>query len=174
MRSRTIAALGLAGAALLAACGSSTGTTRAGATPSVTPDTGMTNAVAVRPTQLGDVLVNGSGRTLYGFANDVNGTSTCSGSCATLWPAATASAGSQAGAGVTGTLHTVKRADGITQLAVGKWPLYTFSGDSVPGDVKGEGVGNFFVVHPDGTLLKNAPAPTPMTMPPAPNTPSGY
>ena len=48
--------------------------------------------ISVRSTSLGDVLVDAQGRTLYGFTNDANGTSTCTGACATNWPPLTVAA----------------------------------------------------------------------------------
>ena len=50
---------------------------------------------------------------------------------------------------------TVDRPDGSMQLKMGKWPLYTFSGDAAPGDVNGQGSGgSWFVVAQDGKLVK--------------------
>src|SRR5436190_2287547 len=42
--------------------------------------------VSLRKTKLGEVLVNSKGHTLYMFAKDKNGKSSCSGSCAKFWP----------------------------------------------------------------------------------------
>jgi predicted lipoprotein with Yx(FWY)xxD motif len=117
------------------------------------------STVSVRSTQLGDVLVDAQGRTLYGFTNDTNGTSTCMGACATSWPALTVAAGWTAGTGVdAATFHTV--ADGTqSQLVAGRWPLYRFAGDSQPGDVNGQGsLGKWFVVRADGSLFKDTAA----------------
>jgi predicted lipoprotein with Yx(FWY)xxD motif len=36
---------------------------------------------------LGNYLVDKDGRTIYVFANDANGTSSCSGGCEAIWPA---------------------------------------------------------------------------------------
>lgn len=155
MRSRSLAALCLAGTGLLAACGqAASGTTQH-----------TSAAVRVGHTSLGDVLVDGNGRTLYGFTNDVNGTSSCYGTCAQSWPASDVTAGWTAGAPLsTAAFHTVMRSDGKSQLAIGKWPLYVFAGDSAPGDVNGEGsLGKWFVVRPDGTLVKNNTVVAPAT-----------
>lgn len=162
MRIRTLTGLTVAGATLLAACGGGGGSSAAPATPA-TPrhatDTGSGGtAVAVRSTSLGNVLVDAQGRTLYGFTNDVNGTSTCTGGCATIWPALTVTAGWNAGAGADrSTFHTVGTGSSM-QLATAKWPLYRYAGDNKPGDVNGEGIqGRWFAVAPDGSLIK-APA----------------
>jgi predicted lipoprotein with Yx(FWY)xxD motif len=92
---------------------------------------------------LGTVLIAGSnGMTVYTFAKDVkdSGTSACTGTCITTWPALTVAAGSApvAGTGVTGTLATITRADdGKLQVTYNGLPLYFFSGDSAPGDANG-------------------------------------
>jgi predicted lipoprotein with Yx(FWY)xxD motif len=56
---------------------------------------------------------------------------------------------------VTAQTTTLERADGSSQLVAGEWPLYTFSGDSAPGDVNGQGSGGkWFAVAPDGGLYR--------------------
>lgn len=162
MRTKIIVGAALAGSALLAACGGGTGYKAAApAAPAKTARTASsTTAIKLRHSQLGDILVNGAGRTLYGFTNDTNGMSSCNGSCAQSWPPLIVKAGWTAGAGVQrATFHTVARSDGQLQLASGKWPLYTFAGDRAPGDVNGQGsLGKWFVVQPDGSLLKGTPS----------------
>jgi predicted lipoprotein with Yx(FWY)xxD motif len=169
MRSKMIAGLALAGAAALAAC-SSGSTHETTAAPSAATQMNASQVIDVGSTQLGKVLVNVDGRTLYGFTNDVNGTSSCNGTCAQNWPPVIVSPGWTAAPGAqAANLHTVKRDDGQLQLAAGKWPLYTFAGDSARGDVKGQGVENFFVVQPDGKLHKAATTATTV-----PTMSSGY
>jgi predicted lipoprotein with Yx(FWY)xxD motif len=81
------------------------------------------------------VLTNAAGKTLYWFAPDTPSKSVCNGSCAGYWPPV---AGPQsAGAGVHGTLGTIKRADGSTQETYNGHPLYTYVGDSGPGQANG-------------------------------------
>ena len=49
----------------------------------------------------------------------------------------------------------IERSDGSTQLAIGEWPLYRFSGDAAPGDINGQGSGEvWFVANPEGWLYK--------------------
>ena len=67
-----------------------------------TKSAGAQTAVMVSHTELGDVLVEGRGRTLYGFTNDVNGTSTCTGTCAESWFPLTARRELEAGPGCRG------------------------------------------------------------------------
>jgi predicted lipoprotein with Yx(FWY)xxD motif len=110
----------------------STGTGTGGAT---------VNATAVGTA--GTILVDGaSGMTLYVFAKDVkdSGTSACTGTCITKWPALTVPAGSSptAGTGVTGTLATITRPDdGTLQVTYNGLPLYFFANDKAVGDLNG-------------------------------------
>ncbi len=80
--------------------------------------------------------------TLYTFDKDVagSGVSTCTGGCLTNWPALTITAGDTptGGAGVTGALGTIIRADnGATQVTYNGLPLYFFINDKAPGDTLG-------------------------------------
>ena len=83
------------------------------------------------------VLVNSQGMTLYWFAIDTSGKSNCSGSCATYWPPVKGPL--TAGSGVTGTLGTITRSDGTKQATYMGHPLYTYVGDTSPGQNKGNG-----------------------------------
>jgi predicted lipoprotein with Yx(FWY)xxD motif len=104
---------------------------------------------------LGKIVVDGTGRTLYAFTKDADGVSTCLDACAKAWPPAIVT-GDLAVEGLDQALFTtVDRPDGSKQLKMGKWPLYTFSGDAAPGDVNGQGSGgSWFVVGQDGKLIK--------------------
>lgn len=92
---------------------------------------------------IGTVLVAGSnGMTVYTFTKDTkdSGTSACTGGCLAKWPALTVPAGSTpvAGAGVTGKLGTITRADdGTLQVTYNGLPLYFFVNDKAPGDANG-------------------------------------
>jgi predicted lipoprotein with Yx(FWY)xxD motif len=102
---------------------------------------------------VGTVLVAGSnGMTVYVFAMDVkdSGTSNCTGGCLDAWPALTVPAGGTpvAGAGVTGKLGTITRADnGELQVTYNGLPLYFFKNDKAPGDANGVYT-NWDIVHP--------------------------
>jgi predicted lipoprotein with Yx(FWY)xxD motif len=97
-----LAALTLA----LAACGGNdnggagTAATTAPTTTAAQAANGAT--VAVANGKLGDILVDGDGRTLYAFTKDKGDQSACSGQCATNWPALTGAA--TAGTGVQASL----------------------------------------------------------------------
>ena len=77
------------------------------------------------------VLANAKGFTLYWFAPDTATKSVCNGSCAAYWPPVKGPA--TAGPGIPGKLGTIKRADGSTQATYDGHPLYTYVGDSAPG-----------------------------------------
>jgi predicted lipoprotein with Yx(FWY)xxD motif len=81
------------------------------------------------------VLANARGFTLYLFAPDTASTSVCNGSCAAYWPPVKGPV--TAGPGVTGRLGTIKRSDGSTQATYDGHPLYTYVGDSAPGQAHG-------------------------------------
>ena len=81
------------------------------------------------------VIANGKGFTLYWFAPDTPTKSNCSGTCAQYWPPVTGSPA--AGPGVTGTVGTITRSDGSTQATYNGHPLYTYIGDSAPGQAHG-------------------------------------
>ena len=81
------------------------------------------------------VLTDAKGLTLYWFAPDTRGKSACYGSCAAYWPPVTGTP--SAGPGVTGTLGTITRTGGTTQATYDGHPLYTYIGDSAPGQASG-------------------------------------
>ena len=86
------------------------------------------------------VLTNSKGLTLYSFAPDTSTTSKCNTTCAQSWPPVQ---GPATAAGVTGTFGTITRSDGSTQATFDGHPLYTFVGDTAPGQAKGNGLNAF-------------------------------
>jgi predicted lipoprotein with Yx(FWY)xxD motif len=89
-------------------------------------------------------LVGSQGRTLYLFEADRNGSSACSGACASAWPPDIVTGTPRAGSGVQqALLGTFKRSDGAMQLTYNGHPLYYFTGDSGAGTGKGQGVKAF-------------------------------
>ncbi|MGW3063016.1 SCO0930 family lipoprotein [Streptomyces sp. NPDC001130] len=117
--------------------------------------------VAANP-DLGNVLTDGSGLTLYRFDKDTANPpkSNCAGDCATTWPPVPAS-DATAGAGVDkALLGEVTRADGTKQLTIGGWPAYRYAKDVNGGDVNGQGVGGkWFALAPDGKKASLASLP---------------
>jgi predicted lipoprotein with Yx(FWY)xxD motif len=120
--------------------------------------------VSVASTGLGRVLVDGRGHTLYLFAKDMRGKSTCSGACAAFWPPLISAGKPLAGPGVNSTrLGTTKRADGRLQVTYNHHPLYLFAKDARKGDTKGEGLEAFgaewYAVSAAGAKVENQSAP---------------
>jgi len=81
------------------------------------------------------VLTNARGFTLYSFAPDTPASSKCYGSCAAYWPPVTGTAA--ASPGLPGRIATITRTGGARQLTYNGHPLYTYIGDSAPGQANG-------------------------------------
>jgi predicted lipoprotein with Yx(FWY)xxD motif len=147
----------VAAAAALVACSS------AGASPSSSASSSSSPAAAgagsLKTATIGGVtvLTSSKGFTLYSFAPDTPAKSNCNGTCAQNWPPVT---GPVTAAGVTGTFGTIKRSDGSVQATFDGHPLYTFVGDTAPGQNKGNGLnaagGLWHEITTSGTA---APAP---------------
>jgi predicted lipoprotein with Yx(FWY)xxD motif len=140
------------------ACGGAT------ASPSVTPSAAVATptspaSVAVAGnSKLGQVLVDGSGRTLYLFEADKSTSSTCYGECAAYWPPLLTNGAPKAGTGANASLlGTTTRTDGTVEVTYGGHPLYYVVTDHNPGDATGQGVNNYGavwdVVGPDGKQI---------------------
>ena len=108
------------------------------ATPKTQPVASGAQTLDAR--QIGGVnlLTNAKGFTLYWFVPDSPNKSVCYGDCAAYWPPVAGNA--SAGPGVTGTIGTIKRTDGTTQATYDGHPLYTYIGDSAPGQDGGNGI----------------------------------
>jgi predicted lipoprotein with Yx(FWY)xxD motif len=128
-------AAGLTAATLTAAALVLLGVALAGAS-APTPAATSSGAV-LKTTTIGgkSVLTNGKGFTLYSFAPDTPTTSRCYGSCAAYWPPVTGTV--TAGTGLPGKTGTIKRTNGSLQLTYNGHPLYTYIGDSAPGQARG-------------------------------------
>lgn len=100
---------------------------------------------------LGTFLVDGEGMTLYRFEDDDPGseTSACYDACAERWPVFFADE-IRVPEGLEETdFQGFVREDGVIQTTYKGWPLYRYFEDKLPGDVKGQGLGDvWFVVNP--------------------------
>jgi predicted lipoprotein with Yx(FWY)xxD motif len=144
----------------LAGCGSS-GSSGANGTSAPTTATGQSATVDVGTTNLGSILVDSQGMTLYLFQADSGTTSACSGACATAWPPLQANGQPTAGNGANSSLlGTTQRSDGTSQVTYNGHPVYTFAKDSKAGDTNGEGVnafgGPWYVLSPAGDQITSA------------------
>ncbi|MGN6815743.1 MAG: COG4315 family predicted lipoprotein [Solirubrobacterales bacterium] len=87
---------------------------------------------------LGTVLVDSEGMTVYNFAKDRGTTSSCYGACEQGWPPVLAEGKPSAGEGaMSSQLGTTKRKDGTMQVTYAGHPLYTYAGDTEPGEANG-------------------------------------
>ncbi len=118
------------------------------------PEAGAT--VEVAESELGTILVDAEGQTLYVFLNDSGGESSCYGECAANWPALETEGEPQSGADVDASLlGTTEHEDGSVQVTYNEWPLYHFAADEAPRDTNGQAVGEvWYVVSPDGEPIR--------------------
>jgi len=117
-------------------------------------------SVAVATSKLGQILVDGNGRTLYLFEADTNGSSACDATCAQAWPPLIAKGPVSVANGANASeLGSTTRKDGSTQVTYNGHPLYNFSGDVKAGDTTGQGSHAFgadwYVLAPTGDKIDN-------------------
>jgi predicted lipoprotein with Yx(FWY)xxD motif len=107
-----------------------------------TTGTGLASAssrsekIQLRKTKVGSILVNGRGFTVYMFTRDSRNHDTCVTirECAHFWPPITTGGRPVAGAGVKSSLlGTITIKGGAKQITYAGHPLYTYTGDSGPG-----------------------------------------
>jgi len=165
MRNRWWAVPVLAGgAALLAACGSSAAPSASGSTPAAANSSVAAGGavISTHSTSKGTVLVNAKGRTLYWFAIDTATASKCTGSCATYWPPVIGKPTAAGGTSLPMHLGSITRSNGQVQATYDGHPLYTYVGDTAPGQIKGNGQnlsgGLWWAGTPSGAKLAAASA----------------
>jgi predicted lipoprotein with Yx(FWY)xxD motif len=171
--SKVLAAL-FAAAAIVAACSSGGGGAASASAPAASeaPSASASEAPAasesasaaagaeikLADSSLGQIIVDGAGKTLYMFTPDEGGTPTCYDDCATAWPPLVAAdaASVTAGTGLDASKITVvDRTDGTKQVKYGEYPLYYFANDAAAGDVNGQGLNEkWYVVGADGEPIK--------------------
>ena len=149
----------VASAVLLSACGGTTGYGQGANTASQA----ISSAPPVRPSAapnadavgistraipgIGTVLVDSQGLTLYRLTTDTATKTTCTGSCAQLWPPLLTTSGTPASPpGLSGRFGTLMRPDAGSQITFDGMPLYTYAGDAQPGQANGQGIEGFFAV----------------------------
>lgn len=167
-RSRmTVPLAGLAAAAtVVTGCGGSGGSTGQSASPKSSPPTGAaTTGQTIKTASvgtLGQILVDGQGRTVYLFQKDTGGKSSCYGACAGVWPPVTSSTKPQVGSGAMASLlGTAGRTDGTTQVTYAGHPLYYYAPDgTTSGSAKGQGLNQFgavwYVMSPSGSAVSKS------------------
>ena len=110
------------------------------------------------------ILTNAQGMTLYYRTSDAPPATVCSGGCASAWPPliVSGSAAPTSATSLPGKLTSATDANG-NQVEYNGHPLYTFSGDTAPGQTTGNGTaGVWFVTTPD-LKSQGTPQATPTT-----------
>jgi predicted lipoprotein with Yx(FWY)xxD motif len=138
----------LAVSSLVAACGSSSSTSTPSASasqPSSASSTALVKTASV-PSLGAPVLVDAQGLTLYHLSGEQNGKWICTSSaCVKVWhPLAAPASGAPTGS--VGSLGTVKRPNGATQVTFKGWGI--------------EDVGVWSALTANGSDASTAPAPT--------------
>jgi predicted lipoprotein with Yx(FWY)xxD motif len=99
---------------------------------------GTTFVSTAKAGDLGQVIVDSEGMTLYKFDKDKGTTSACYGECEGFWPPLTTSGEPMAKGGAQSSmLGTTERKDGTMQVTYNGHPLYTFAKDQKPGEATG-------------------------------------
>ncbi|MQS14867.1 hypothetical protein F7Q99_22045 [Streptomyces kaniharaensis] len=132
---------------------SETPTSAAPAPQPAQPATGGAGVSVTNNPQLGQIVVDGQGMTLYQFAKDPSWPmkSMCEGQCAMTWKPAPVVDPSQVKGVDPKLIGKLQRSDGTWQLSVNCKPVYTFAGDKAPGDANGNGKDNlWFAINPAG------------------------
>ncbi len=129
-----------------------------GATPSARSMSGT--KVQLRHTKLGTILVNARGFTLYSFALDSRNRDRCVAiaGCTTVWPVLKTAGRPIAGSGAMRTLLGTIRVRGGVQVTYAGRPLYTYIGDSGPGETSYVGFrqsgGAWYAINARGKVVK--------------------
>ncbi|OQR62401.1 hypothetical protein B6E66_19120 [Streptomyces maremycinicus] len=153
----TAPAGGIAGVGVGTGVGSGVGSSASAGTTGGAGAQGAGELAVTANGELGKILTDGAGKTLYRFDADTAEPpkSNCDGDCATAWPPVAADDIS-AGDGIDKSLlGEVTRTDGTKQLTVAGWPAYYYAKDAKAGDTTGQGVGNkWFALTPEGKKAK--------------------
>jgi predicted lipoprotein with Yx(FWY)xxD motif len=104
--------------------------------------------------ELGIIIYDLAGHTLYTFSKDKGETSSCYGACAKTWPPALTEGKPKAGGeALPGKVGSAKRKDGTVQLTYAGHPLYRYLPDRSP-ETNGHGResfgGRWFAIRPNG------------------------
>jgi predicted lipoprotein with Yx(FWY)xxD motif len=100
-----------------------------------------TTVMVIQKSSIGYVLAEADGQVAYTYSKDTkNSAPTCTGSCATAWPAVTGTPKAGPADTFPGTFGVIKGAGGVEQITYNGLPLYRFAG-AKPLTVGGNGLG---------------------------------
>lgn len=103
--------------------------------------------IIIDPISLWGIRTKTPGMTLYAYAKDSAGKSTCSAGCLANWLPLLATAAVTAGTGLDATLFaTAQTSDGRAMVTYKGLPLYYYKGDKNPGDTNGNNIGGVWSV----------------------------
>lgn len=108
----------------------------------------VNNSVVITKTtkSVGQYLASPSGKTLYTDSADTATTSSCTGSCLSVWPPYIDTGSTT---GLPANIGTITRTDdGKTQYTYKGKPLYYFVSDTTSDPVTGNGISGFYVAAP--------------------------
>jgi len=127
--------------------------------PSSTTTVSEPTGLHIASTDLGSILVDGDGFTLYVFMSDTSATSRCVSACIDVWPPVGPDGVGTPGAGVDASrVGEIIRPDGSKQATYAGKPLYRYAGDTAPALITGHGIDNaWHVIGANGVSL-GAPA----------------
>jgi predicted lipoprotein with Yx(FWY)xxD motif/mono/diheme cytochrome c family protein len=134
-------------------------------TPFPPPD-GQAIIEASEHPQLGPILSDSQGRSIYLYGGDGEDQSACFDECARVWPPVRTEGEPVAGDGVApGLLDTIERDDGLSQVTYARWPLYYFVHDPEAAAASGHDIqdkwGLWLALTPSGEPAHSAsPQPT--------------
>ena len=129
------------------------GTGNGAAAPATVTAKRTKSLTAKKVARMGDVVLDDENYILYRFDKDIPNpaSSTCLDACAQKWPPVTLEDGAKLTGLDASKVGSITRPDGLVQVTLGNWALYRYTGDTKPGQWKGQAVGNvWFVAAPDG------------------------
>jgi|SRR4051794_34783556 len=129
-----------------------------GSATSTVPKTAGATVGLANEGNLGKILVDSQGRSLYLFRKDIGTTSECTGACAAAWPPLRVTGKPVVGTAVSASkIGTTARSDGKPQVTYNGHPLYLYSADQKPGDTNGQGLnvfgGRWFALSAAGDMV---------------------
>jgi predicted lipoprotein with Yx(FWY)xxD motif len=166
MRVIVLAATAAFGLATVAACGGNGAQAPAAGGAPAQPTSQQTDPNQVKLTattvgQLGQVVTDAAGMTLYRFDGDTANppASNCDGKCAQTWPPELATSSTATLDGVDqSVVGVILRKDDTKQITINGWAVYRYSKDTAPGDAKGQGLmQKWYAVTPQGKKAAGAP-----------------